>query len=80
MKPFVNFSDFTLPRHLLTAKGECAVYRFLKLFIDDRKGATAIEYGLIVALIVLAMMAALGNVAKKTNAMWGNVANVVSNS
>jgi pilus assembly protein Flp/PilA len=80
MKPFVNFSDFTLPRHLLTAKGECAVYRFLKQFIDDRKGATAIEYGLIIALIVLAIMASLNYVAQKTNAMWYNVANTVSNS
>jgi pilus assembly protein Flp/PilA len=36
-------------------------------------GATAVEYGLIVSLIVLAMFAALNNVAVKTNNMWNNI-------
>ncbi|HTH27735.1 MAG TPA: Flp family type IVb pilin [Sphingobium sp.] len=46
----------------------------------DAKGATAVEYGLILALIVLAMMAALTNFATKTNNMWYKVANEVTNS
>ncbi len=41
-------------------------------------GATAVEYGLIVSLIVLAMFAALANVGSKTNGMWNNVSNTVS--
>lgn len=55
------------------------IHRFRKLIASDR-GATAVEYGLIIALIVLAMIGALSNVATKTNAMWGNVANAVTNS
>lgn len=43
-----------------------------RLFADCR-GATAVEYGLIVALIVLAMVGALGGVADTTITMWNNV-------
>ena len=38
------------------------------------RGATAVEYGLILAMIVLAMIAALNNVATKTTGMWDYVA------
>ncbi len=44
----------------------------------SQKGATAVEYGLIIALIVLAIIAALTNLATKTNSMWTNVANQVN--
>ena len=54
--------------------------RTLRRLLASNKGATAVEYGLIIAMIVLAMLAALTNVATKTNAMWGNVANEVTNS
>lgn len=46
--------------------------RFGLLYCE--RGATAVEYGLILALIVLAIMAALNNVATKTVGMWNNVA------
>jgi pilus assembly protein Flp/PilA len=42
------------------------------------RGATAVEYGLIIAMIVLAMVAALNNVATKTTGMWNNVATEVT--
>ena len=51
--------------------------QFLLRFIRDEKAATAVEYGLIVALIVLAMFAALGNVADTTTQMWNDVENQV---
>ena len=41
-------------------------------------GATAVEYGLIISLIVLAMFAALNNVAAGTINMWNNVSNKVT--
>jgi pilus assembly protein Flp/PilA len=53
--------------------------RLLKL-IRDRKAATAVEYGLIVALIVLAMMAGLSQFAGTTIGMWNNVSTAVSSS
>ncbi|MBH1992360.1 MAG: Flp family type IVb pilin [Sphingomonadaceae bacterium] len=42
------------------------------------RGATAVEYGLIIAMIVLAMIAALTNVANKTTGMWNNVSDEVT--
>ena len=42
------------------------------------RGATAVEYGLIIAMIVLAMLLALNNVARKTSGMWNNVAEEVT--
>lgn len=39
------------------------------------QGATAVEYGLIVSLIVIAMIASFGNVADSTQRMWNSVSN-----
>jgi pilus assembly protein Flp/PilA len=47
--------------------------KFAKRIVDDQSGATAVEYGLIISLIVLAMVGALGGVADATNEMWGRV-------
>ncbi|QDX24575.1 Flp family type IVb pilin [Sphingomonas suaedae] len=41
------------------------------------RGATAVEYGFILALIVLVMIAALGELASGTTGMWNNVSNKV---
>ena len=46
----------------------------------DERGATAIEYGLIVALIVIAMVASLTQVASVTTGMWNNVSDKVTNA
>ncbi|MFZ2998229.1 Flp family type IVb pilin [Sphingobium sp.] len=45
-----------------------------KGLIRCERGATAIEYGLIIAMVVLAIMVALSNIATKTTGMWNNVA------
>jgi Flp pilus assembly protein, pilin Flp len=47
--------------------------QFIKTLMRDTRGATAVEYGLIIALIVLAMMAALRGVANETNGLWATV-------
>jgi pilus assembly protein Flp/PilA len=57
-----------------------ALERLLRRVIGDRKAATAIEYGLIAALIVIAMISALSTVANVTIGMWGNVNNQVSSA
>ena len=46
---------------------------FLKKLIREDSGATAIEYGLIAALVVLAMMTALNGVADKNSEMWNHI-------
>jgi pilus assembly protein Flp/PilA len=43
-----------------------------KLGVDTR-GATAIEYGLIAALIIIAMMSGLQALGGGTNGMWGKI-------
>jgi pilus assembly protein Flp/PilA len=47
--------------------------KLLKAILEDRSGATAVEYGLILALIVLAMISALNTFANSTVNMWNNV-------
>lgn len=51
---------------------------FRKL-VASQRGATAVEYGLIISLIVVAIVGALSQVATKTNSMWSSVANEVNN-
>lgn len=45
----------------------------IRKLMKDRKGGTAIEYGLILALIVIAMVASFVELANTTTGMWGNV-------
>lgn len=47
--------------------------------LRDSRGATAVEYGLILALIVLVVVGAMTLVADNTIDMWNRVANEVSN-
>ena len=53
--------------------------RFGRIFKDER-GATAVEYGLILALIFLAMVGAVAALGTTTTGLWGNVADQVRNS
>lgn len=46
-----------------------------KDLVDDTSGATAIEYGLILALIAIAIIVAVQNVASTTITMWNTVTN-----
>ena len=43
----------------------------------DEKGATAVEYGLILALVFLSMIAGVQTFASSTIGMWNNVTNAV---
>ena len=54
--------------------------RLLKAILDDRSGATAVEYGLIAALIVIAMIGALNTFANETINMWGRVSTAMENA
>jgi pilus assembly protein Flp/PilA len=46
----------------------------------DQKGATAVEYGLILALIFLAMVVGVVAVGASTSDLWSNVSNQVKNA
>ncbi len=49
-------------------------------FVRNRRGATAIEYGLIVALIVIAIVVAISTLGGSNGDIWGNMTNKVSNA
>ena len=57
-----------------------AIRRTLRRLLADQRGATAIEYGLIAALIVIAMMGGLRVLGGGTGGMWTRVNQEVQNS
>ena len=54
-----------------------AIRTMLRKLRVDARGATAIEYGLIVALIAIAMVSGLESLGGGTNGMWGKLSNKV---
>ncbi|MFL6758642.1 Flp family type IVb pilin [Sphingomonas sp.] len=52
-----------------------AIRTILRTLRADQHGATAIEYGLIAALIVIAMMAGLESLGGGVGGMWGTLGN-----
>jgi pilus assembly protein Flp/PilA len=46
---------------------------FIRKFVKNNKGATAIEYGLIAALIAVAAVAAMGTLGNKISQTFNNV-------
>ena len=57
-----------------------AIRSILRSLRTDQKGATAIEYGLIAALIVIAMMGGLRALGGGAGGMWTNVSQQFQNS
>ena len=51
----------------------------LRAVVRDTTAATAIEYGLIVGLVVITMLASLAGLANITISMWNDVSSKVQN-
>ena len=51
---------------------------FIKKLLRDDRGATAIEYGLIIALVFVAIIIAVQSVASEANVMWSHVSEEVT--
>ena len=49
-----------------------------RMLLRDERGATAIEYGLIAALIVIAMMGALSSLGGGVGGMWTDLGTTVA--
>ena len=60
--------------------GVVAIRRTLRRISRDDRGATAIEYGLIVALIGVAIMGALSNLGGGVGGMWDRLNTAVQSS
>ena len=63
---------------LLGACGRPEMAKFMKLLKND-EGATAIEYGLIAALIAVAAIGAMQGIGNKLNSTFNNVSNTSTN-
>ena len=61
--------------HGSTAFGEPLMFATLTKLLKNEDGATAIEYGLIAALIAVAAIAAMQSVGNKLNTTFNNVSN-----
>ena len=48
--------------------------------VRDQKGATAVEYGLICALIIVACVGAIGALGGSTGGLWGLISGNVQNA
>ena len=51
------------------------MFRILRLCLNDNSGATAIEYGLIAALIAVAAVVVMGTVGTNLSGVFSTVAN-----
>jgi pilus assembly protein Flp/PilA len=54
------------------------MYKIVNRFINDESGATAIEYGLIAALIAVVIIGAVTAVGTNLQGTFNNIANNVS--
>lgn len=50
----------------------------LRAFFHDQRGATAVEYGLILALIFLAVMGGVATLGESVRGRWDDISNRVS--
>ena len=55
-----------------------AILRIFRIRALDERGATAIEYGLIVALIAVAVLQALAALGGGAGGMWGELGNIAN--
>jgi pilus assembly protein Flp/PilA len=51
--------------------------KFAARFLKNESGATAIEYGLIAALIAVVIVGAVTTIGTKLNTSFGNVGNAI---
>lgn len=49
------------------------LFHTLELLLRDQRGATAVEYSMICALIIFVIMATVQGLANQTNIMWTKI-------
>jgi len=57
-----------------------AIQKLGRKLRSDKRGATAIEYGLIAALIAVAAIGGMTKLGGGSTGMWGKLDNVVANN
>ncbi len=56
------------------------IAQFLKQFFKDEEGVTAIEYGLIAALVALVIITALTLAGSSLNVLWLRISSVLASA
>jgi pilus assembly protein Flp/PilA len=56
------------------------MWMIVNAVLRSKHGATAVEYGLIIALIALAAVTAMGGTGNTTANMWNKVSGIVVNA
>ena len=57
-----------------------AIRQYFLMLLASPRGATAIEYALIAALICIALVGALSSLGGGVGGMWGDLSSTVQNS
>jgi pilus assembly protein Flp/PilA len=65
---------------LTTDKFQGRPMRLFRSFLKDINGATAVEYGLVAAVVSVTIIAALGNYYDVMNNMFGNLSSTYVNA
>lgn len=65
---------------MTTRKTMGADVRLIRMLARNDRGATLVEYGLILALVFLAIIVSVQSVADHIIATWGTVSNRVGNA
>ena len=52
---------------------ELTMIQVLKTFLTDDEGATAVEYAVLLALILMGVIGAIGTVGAETGGLWGDI-------
>ena len=53
--------------------------RILWNFLHDEEAATAVEYAVMLAMILLSVIGAIGAVGSQTGGLWGNIRSDLQN-
>ena len=79
LQPFFNLTKSNHERSAWTSGGwgHLVMVEFLKDLGRDTRGATAVEYGLILALIFLAMVGAVQTFGQEVIGMWNSISDTI---
>jgi pilus assembly protein Flp/PilA len=70
----------TQPRNARPARTNQRIRNIARAFSRDERGATAIEYALLIAMVAMVCIVSFGAVGGASGGGWNGVANKVSNA
>lgn len=73
----ISYNELTIQPNISSRK-KVPMFVYLKNFAEDESGATAIEYGLIAALVSIAAIAALRGMGQSLSNLFGMVSGEIS--